>query len=202
MILGGDETSQTRGGNNNTYCQDNEISWARWDLDDEQRSFLKFTRSVIQLRRKHPVFRRRSFFRGRSMRDPNLRDLAWFRPDGKEMTAHDWNDPSVRCLGMILTGDAINEFDERGNSIIDDTMLVLINAHWEPISFVMPLSRIEKKWGLYKGSWILELDTGSTTERDLKPLKPGRKYKIKSRSVAVFRFRDGGKATTEVERLI
>jgi glycogen operon protein len=190
MILGGDETSQTKGGNNNTYCQDNEISWTHWDMDDDQRNFLKFTRSVIQLRKEHPVFRRQSFFQGRSMRDPNLTDLAWFRPDGKEMTPDDWNDSSSHCLGIVLAGDAINEPDERGNSIIDDTILVLINAYWEPIPFVMPPSRLAEKWQQFSGSWALELDTTTPNEkRKLAPVKPGKKYEIESRSVAVFRFR-------------
>ncbi|MDR3553592.1 MAG: glycogen debranching protein GlgX [Syntrophobacteraceae bacterium] len=193
MILGGDESSQTKGGNNNTYCQDSDISWMHWDMDEAQRSILKFTRAVIALRRAHPVFRRQSFFRGRSMRDPNLKDLAWFRPDGKELTAEDWNDGSARYIGMILAGDAINEFDARGNSILDDTLLMMINAHWEPVSFVMPSSRLGEKRRMFEGSWILELDTnedGGKSESE--PVKPGEKFEMKPRSVAVFRFEAGG----------
>ena len=189
MIHGGDETSQTKGGNNNTYCQDSEISWMHWDLDEEQRSLLKFTRLVIQLRKQHPVFRRQSFFRGRSMRDPNLSDLAWFRTDGKEMTPEDWNNSSIRYLGMILAGDALNEMDERGRSIIDDTMLMVINAHWEPISFVMPPRKFSEQSGELKGSWALELDTATFIGKpDLAILKPGETYQTESRSFAVFRF--------------
>jgi glycogen operon protein len=189
MILGGDETSQTKDGNNNTYCQDSEISWIRWDMDEDQRSLLKFTRLVIQLRKEHPVFRRQSFFHGRSMRDPNLRDLAWFRPDGNEMTPEDWNDPSTYCLGMILAGDAINELDERGNSIIDDTTLVLFNAIWEPVPFVMPAHRSGERSEKLKGSWAPELDTTiSDGKPDMAPLKPGETFEIESRSLAVFRF--------------
>ncbi len=187
MILGGDETSQTKGGNNNTYCQDSELSWMHWDMDDDQRSLLKFTRLMIQLRKAHPVFRRQSFFRGRSMRNPNLKDLAWFRPDGKEMTQEDWNDSSTNCLGMILAGDAINELDERGNSIIDDTMLVLINAYWEPIPFVMP----SRKFGEQseEGSWVLEFDTTTPNGKpDMTLAKPGATYRTESRSFVVFRF--------------
>ena len=189
MILGGDETSQTKGGNNNTYCQDSEISWMHWDLDEEQRSLLKFTRLVIQLRKQHPVFRRQSFFRGRSMRDPNLSDLAWFRTDGKEMTPEDWNDSSTRCLGMILAGEVLNEMDERGRSIIDDTMLMVINAHWEPISFLMPPRKFTEQSEKFKGSWVLELDTATFSGKpDLATLKPGETYQTESRSLAVFRF--------------
>jgi glycogen operon protein len=190
MILGGDETSQTKEGNNNTYCQDSEISWTHWDLDDDQRSLLKFTRSVIQLRKQHPVFRRQSFFRGRSMRDPNLSDLAWFRTDGKEMTPEDWSDSTTDSLGMILAGDAIYELDERGNSIIDDTMLILINAHWEPIEFAMPPRKFGEQSEKSEGSWVLELDTATVSGKpDMATLKPGETYQAESRSFAVFRFK-------------
>lgn len=190
MILGGDETSQTRDGNNNTYCQDNEISWLNWDLNADQKSLLDFTRFLIQLRKKHPVFRRQNFFRGRSMRDPNLEDVGWFRPDGKEMT--DWNLPYARCLGIVLAGDAIDEVDSRGNPIVDDTMLVLFNAHWDPISFTMPPFRFEGQWGLFEGSWenILDTRTGTTKPRT-GPLRPREVYDLDARSVAVFRFRGG-----------
>ncbi|MGC8495439.1 MAG: glycogen debranching protein GlgX, partial [Syntrophobacteraceae bacterium] len=186
MILAGDESSQTRGGNNNTYCQDNEISWMHWDMDETQRSILKFTRSLIQFRKEHPVFRRRSFFRGRSMRDPNLQDLAWFRPDGKEMTREDWANPVARCLGMVLAGDVISEFDDRGNSISDDTMLLLINAHWEPISFVMPPSRVAEKWDSFEAVWRLEFDTAAEGPAHHPEVKSGASYDLQARTLAVF----------------
>ena len=188
MILRGDEASQTRGGNNNTYCQDNEINWMHWDMDEAHRDMLKFTKSVIRLRKEHPVFRRQSFFHGRSMRDSNLADLAWFRPDGKEMTPEDWNLSSAHCLGMLLAGEAINEMDARGNRIVDDTMLLLINAHWESLSFVMPSSRLSEKRQLFEGIWVLELDKNSTEKRNSAQVKAGKKFEIESRSIAVFRF--------------
>lgn len=186
MILGGDESSQTRGGNNNTYCQDNEISWMHWDMDETQRSILKFTRSLIQFRKEHPVFRRRSFFRGRSMRDPNLRDIAWFRPDGKEMSREDWVNPAARCLGMVLAGDVMNEFDDRGNSISDNTMLLLINAHWEPISFVMPPSRVAEKWDSFEAVWRLEFDTAAPDPPHHPSVKSGTAYDLQPRTLAAF----------------
>jgi glycogen operon protein len=194
MIFGGDEISRTKGGNNNTYCQDNEISWVNWDLNDEQLSLLDFTRFAIKLRKEHPVFRRRNFFRGRSMRDPNLIDLAWYRTDGEEITAEDWNVSSTRSLAMLLSGDAINELDERGNEIVDDTMLMLINAHWEPISFVMPGYRSGEKSRHFEGNWVLELDTTESNGRHKAPhLKPGDEYQTESRSIAVFRFKTAKK---------
>lgn len=196
MILGGDETSQTKCGNNNTYCQDNEISWMNWDLDEERLSLLEFTKFVIRLRKEHPVFRRQSFFRGRSMRDPDLEDVAWVRPDGKPMNEQDWTMPFTRCLGMILAGDAIGELDSRGNTIVDDTMLVLFNAHWESIAFTMPDFKFEGQWGLFEGNWTLILDTTSATgKRNLAPLRPGEVFELESRSIAVFRF--GGTEISE-----
>ena len=120
------------------------------------------------------------------MRNPNLKDLAWFRPDGKEMTQEDWSDPFSRCLGMVLAGDVINEFDDRGNSIIDDTLLILINAHWEPISFVMPPSRMDEKWDSFKGEWVLEFDTAAPDPTNSLKIKSGKKYDLQSRTLAVF----------------
>ncbi len=191
MILHGDETSQTRGGNNNTYCQDNEISWMDWDLDHGQQNLLEFTRFVVRLRKEHPVFRRQSFFRGRSMRHRNLLDVAWFRPDGEQMTEEDWNNPFSRSLGMLMAGDAIGEVDDRGNQVVDDTILVLINAHWEPIRFVMPTNRLGGRGDLLEGDWELLLDTRAETgRRRLRPLLAHETYRLESRSLSVFRFRN------------
>jgi glycogen operon protein len=124
------------------------------------------------------------------MRDPNLSDLAWFRPDGQEMTQQDWKVSTARCLGMVLVGDAINEEDERGNRISDATMFVLSNAHWEPIPFVMPPAKPGDKLHRSGGSWVLEFvtsDVNSSGKRELR-LRPGKSYEIQSRSSAVFRF--------------
>ncbi len=190
MILGGDEISQTKGGNNNTYCQDNDISWTNWDLDKEQKDLLEFTRMVIRLRREHPVFRRQNFFRGRLMRERHLEDVAWFKPDGTEMTDEDWGLPYARSLGMVLAGDVIGEQDARGNPVVDDTMLVLLNAHWESISFTMPPFRFEGQWGLFEGKWELVLDTtASQDKRKINPVRSGEVFELGSRSMAVFRFR-------------
>ena len=99
MICGGDEIGRTQRGNNNAYCQDNELSWYDWKLDRSARELLAFVQRLIQLRREHPVLRRRRFFQGRRIRGSEVKDLAWFRPDGKEMTDEDWNKGYVRCLG-------------------------------------------------------------------------------------------------------
>jgi len=185
MLQAGDEFGFTKKGNNNTYCQDNELSWLNWDLDPSQCNLLEFTRLVIRLRGRHPVFKRRNFFRGRLMRDPNLRDVRWLRPDGKEMTEENWNDTAAKALGILLVGDtaAMDEMDERGNPISDDTMLLLLNAHYEKVQLVLP------PYFGYRGHWERVLDTLSATGRR-KPLSlpAGEVYEMASRSIVLFRF--------------
>ncbi|MGA1876029.1 MAG: glycogen debranching protein GlgX [bacterium] len=181
MLQAGNEIDHTKRGNNNTYNQDNELSWLNWDLDQERQNLLEFTRLVIRLRHEHPVFRRRNFFRGRAMRDPNLKDVGWFRSDGHEMTERDWNNPDNHRLGMLLAGDAIDELDERGNPISDETLLVLLNAQ-EPAPFTLPLFR-------EKGHWEPVLDTRTSTGmRSYSPLQPGSPYEMEAHSLALFRF--------------
>jgi isoamylase len=183
MIRSGDEIRQTQGGNNNAYCQDNEISWLDWDLDRSSQKLLAFTRFLIKLRREHPVFRRRSFFRKRAMRDPQMRDVGWYRPDGAEMKENDWNNPAVRTLGMLLSGDAIYERDERNNPIVDDTMLLLMNAGEDPVFFVLPPARAEGDWNL-----IIDTRTSTGRRRHMKPIPAGESYELEVRSLVLLRI--------------
>ncbi|MFP5212184.1 MAG: glycogen debranching protein GlgX [Acidobacteriota bacterium] len=195
MLLGGDEIGRTQQGNNNTYCQDNELNWFNWELDLHQQKLFEFTRFMTRLRQDHPVFRRRNFFRGRAMRNANLKDVMWYRPDGGDMTEEDWNNPISKSLGMLLAGDAIDELDERGNRIVDDTMLVILNAHYESMPFILPAFRFEGQWEMFEGEWEVVMDTRSSSGRVHRPLlKPGEQYEMESRSVAVLRFHPGGMA--------
>jgi glycogen operon protein len=146
MILAGDEIGRTQRGNNNAYCQDNEISWLDWDLDERKKSLLEFTRRLIKMRQEQPVLKRRRFFRGQHIWDSDLKDLAWFRPDGSEMTEEDWTHPFVRSLGLLLGGDAIATTDPHGNKVVGDTLLILMNAHHEPGEFVLPAIEWGKDW--------------------------------------------------------
>ena len=181
MLLAGDEIGRTQQGNNNAYCQDNEISWIDWQIDRTGRELLDFTRRLLWLRYEHPVLRRRKFFQGRNLRGSEVKDLTWFRPDGKEMTDEDWGNPFARCLGLRLAGDAIDEVDERGNHIIDDTLLMLLNAHHEPIPFVIPAHRARVRWELL-------LDTQDPTGiRQQRPLRGGETYALEARSLALLR---------------
>ncbi len=148
MLLGGDEFGRTQNGNNNAYCQDNQVSWFNWEKRNEQQTVLfEFTRRLIQLRHQHPVFRRPKFFQGRRIRGSEIKDVMWFNPGGNEMSEEDWSLPFARCLGMMLSGDTIDVLNFQGDPIRDDTFLFLINAHYETISFLLP-GREHIEWQL------------------------------------------------------
>jgi len=152
MLRAGDELSHSQSGNNNAYCQDNEISWLNWDLPEEDRNFLDFVRRVLELRRSHPIFRRRKFFQGRAIHGAGIKEVAWLNPDGREMSDEQWQEHFARCLGVYLSGADLNEMDQRGNPVRDDDFLLLINAHHEPVSFKLPESG-------RPGAWSCLLDT-------------------------------------------
>jgi isoamylase len=180
MLVGGDEMGRTQRGNNNAYCQDNELSWVNWELNETQRALLEFTSSMAKLRREQPVLHKRRFFRGAHMWDSELKDLAWFRPDGKEMKKDDWEKPYVRSLAFLLGGDAIATPDDEGNRIVGDTLLVLMNAHHEPISFLLPAL----EWG---ADWELVVDTAAAGESQRTHTPAGGKVQAAGRSVVVLR---------------
>src|SRR5438128_53455 len=151
MLCGGDELGRTQSGNNNGYCQDNEISWFNWHRDDKQNQFLEFTRKLIQLRKEHPVSLRRKSLKARRVPGSVIRDVMWFTPGGNQMTEEEWTSPFVRCLGMLLSGDATDAVNSKDEPVRDETFLLLINAHYEPIPFVLP--------GQENLEWQLILDT-------------------------------------------
>ena len=182
MICGGDEIGRTQQGNNNAYCQDNDISWFNWDISTTEQALFAFTSALIMLRAAHPVFRRRQFFQGRSIYGADIKDLSWFRPDGEEMTEDDWKQGYVRCLGVRLAGDRIEEKDHLGNPIHDDTFLLLINAHHEPIRFTLPPHPANLQWQLV-------LDTVQDVIPALAPLMPeGNHYDLQARSLALMQI--------------
>ncbi len=146
MLLGGDEIGRTQRGNNNAYAQDNEISWYDWDVDRRDRQLLAFTRSLIRLFKQHPVLRRRRFFQGRQIRGSRIKDLTWFAPDGSEMDDEQWQAPGVKTLGVQYAGDAIDERGPRGEGIVDDTLLVILNADERPVAFTLPNHDVAKRW--------------------------------------------------------
>ncbi len=180
MISGGDELGRTQNGNNNAYCQDNEISWVEWEITPERREFLEFVRRVIRVWKEHPVLRRRKFFQGRRIRGAEVQDIAWLDPRGVEMTDEMWNSPDVRVLGVRLNGDAIQEVDERGERIVGDTLLVMLNAAPEKTQFVLPAtSPIER--------WETLLDTADPWKAPHR-LRAGDRYELHGRAMAVLRL--------------
>ena len=148
MLLGGDEFSRTQHGNNNAWCQDNEISWFDWDWGDDQRALLEFTQRLIRLRREHPAFRRPAFLEGRGSPGSDLPDVWWMRPDGRRMTQRDWRRGDARAIGMFLNGEEIHLLTPRGERVADDSFLLLFNAHYEPIEFKLPTKRFGTRWQL------------------------------------------------------
>jgi glycogen operon protein len=166
-------------GNNNAYCQDNELTWIDWTLDDDRRSLLNFTSKLVHMRHAQPVLRRRKYFQGRSIRGGDVKDVAWLAPDGREMTDEAWNADFVRSLGMVLNGSAIDEVDEHGQPIIGDTLLVLLNAHHDKVPFTLPSLESNQQWRRM-------FDTCDAHGVD-RIYKPSSRYPLEGRSVAVFR---------------
>jgi glycogen operon protein len=157
MLLGGDELGRTQGGNNNAWCQDNEISWFDWAGADE--GLLAFARRWMALRREHPVFRHTSFLTG-TAGESGLPDAWWFRPDGRRMTQRDWNNAETRTLGVFLNGREIRERTAHGEPIAGDSFLLLFNAEPEPVVFTLPTRRFGSRW-------TVEAATGEAPEQPL-----------------------------------
>ncbi|GAA5071684.1 glycogen operon protein [Thermocatellispora tengchongensis] len=181
MLSHGDELGRTQRGNNNAYCQDNEISWVDWSDVKENWLLLEFTKSLARLRREHPVFRRRRFFYGRPVRgsEDGLSDIAWLTPAGEKMTDADWKVGYAKSLAVFLNGDAITEPDRRGRRISDNSFLLLFNAHHEVIRFTIPEG--------YGDMWLTEIDTAMPITLDTRACRAGEGVAVAGRSVRVLR---------------
>jgi len=182
MLLGGDEIGHTQGGNNNAYCQDNEITWLDWNLNDRQKELLRFTQRVLEIYRDQAVFHRRRFFHGQAIEGEQAPDIAWIDPSGIEMTAEDWNSGFVRCLGVMLVGDSI-DIDEHGESIGGDSLVILFNAdHGSSIPFSLP------QYDDGVAEWELLLDTANVhATKDV--YKSGDQFDLKACSLAMLRVK-------------
>ena len=180
MICAGDEMGRTQGGNNNAYCQDNEISWLNWDLAEEDKNFLAFVKRVIEIRKENPVFQRRKFFLGKALNSSSkVKDVVWYNARGKEADGKDWGH---KTIGALFNGLAINEMDEKGNPVMGDTMLLLLNGHFKQVTFKLPALESDENWEL-----LIE------TTQDLPPVettifKPGESFKLAGRSMAVLKL--------------
>jgi glycogen operon protein len=180
MLTAGDELGRSQSGNNNAYCQDNGISWLDWDFDKQDEKFIAFVRTLIQLRARHPIFRRRRFFQGRRLRGDRVKDIVWLNPDGEEMSEEEWRQAFARCLGVYLAGDNLPETDARGRQVRDDDFLLLINAHHEAIAFRLPDYRAGKTWQLLIDTLEEEL---SALPR---PCRPGERLRLEGRSLCLL----------------
>jgi len=178
MLRHGDELGHSQRGNNNAYCQDNEVSWLDWEGADGD--FLEYVRSLVSLRAAHPVFRRRRFFEGRAIFGTGVSDIGWFRPDGVEMTDHDWQVGFAKSLGVFLNGEALPDPDPRGHEIRDDTFLLLFNAHHDAVEFRLPGSN----WGR---EWTVTVDTSRPGPTRRITLSASSRRMVSGRSVQVLR---------------
>ncbi|HEX8989208.1 MAG TPA: glycogen debranching protein GlgX [Rhodocyclaceae bacterium] len=190
MIQAKDVLSATQHGNNNAYCQDNELGWVHWHPDAAQLEFLEFVRSLARLRRGHPVFHRRSFFQGRAIKGSGIKDVLWLDPNGREMSDAEWQAAFARCLGMFLAGSGLDERDGRGRRVADDSFLLLFNAHHEAVPFRLPGGGGTQRWELM-------FDTAST-DPGIPQLRRdgGDEYPLDGRSMVLLRLADGDERRT------
>ncbi len=182
MLLAGDEIGRTQRGNNNAYCQDNELTWIDWRPDSEKVQLFNFVRRLIELRKRHPAFRRRHFFQGRDIKGAGVKDVTWLKPDGGEMSDEEWNQSFARCLGLVLAGEGIDECDERGRQVIDNNFILLFNSHHEGLDFQLPKEP-------ENGVWEVVFDTAHGDNNGYHPqlYHAGERYPLQSRSVVVLK---------------
>jgi len=183
MLSSGDEVARTQHGNNNAYCQDNEISWFPWNHSPEQESLRNYVARLIRFRKDHPVFRRPKFFQGRGIRGLGIKDVMWVNQEGREMDDQEWENGFSRSIGVLFGGRTVDVKDERGQPVTDDTFVLLFNAHHETMSFHLP--RVKNS----KAGWRLLINTkdedGFVGTRD--PVPAGGEFLVCARSMAVFR---------------
>ncbi len=178
MLLGGDEIGRTQQGNNNAYCQDNEISW--YDKENADEDLRAFCQRLIQYRKDHPVFRRRGWFQGRAIHGAEVQDIAWFTLEGEQMAEEDWGQGYAKSLGIFLNGKTIPNPNPRGEPVVDDNFHVLINAHHEPLTFTLPTAN----WGQ---NWVKELDTFVGWIDEEESFQAGAQLEMEARSLVVLR---------------
>ena len=179
MISGGDEFGRTQSGNNNSYCQDNEVNWYSWTRNESQKKLLDFTCKLIAFRQEHPIFHRPKFFKGKPILE-NLKDINWNCPDGREMTEKDWNDPKTHSLGILLCGDDMGVKTFEGHVLTDDTFYLCFNAHFENVDFKLP-GKPEVNWRLI---FDTSLEEGFLAEERI--VKSGSIASVAGRAMCLF----------------
>jgi isoamylase len=179
LICGGDEISRTQQGNNNAYCQDNEIAWYNWELDEKKQKLLDFTRRLTNFRHQHPLLHRRNFFLGRPIRGSDTKDIIWLRADGQEMTDQDWSSTWVRSIGLFLSGH-MSVLDDDGNPLTDNSLILVLNSHHDSVSFTLPVF-------LPDSAWQLAFDTSNPDSEEKNEMKNGQVIQVAGRSLIVLK---------------
>ncbi len=189
MLLAGDEVGNSQGGNNNAYCQDNNVGWLasyqpESELGPEERMQLAFLRHLIAFRKRHPVLRRKRFLHGRDTSPAGIKDVTWLSPDGQEKPDHDWTNGWARSIGLMLAGDSELDRDQQGERLADDTLLIMLNAHHESVPFILP------EMAGTNAMWRLEIDTGKPNlQSDTQPAIPGgTSHDVEGRRLLVWRL--------------
>ncbi len=185
MLLHGDESGRTQYGNNNAYCQDNEVSWKEWDLDGIQEDILAWAKRVIRFRKEHAVLGRRRFFQGRKIRGSEVKDIAWLNHDGSEISHDEWQQTERRTLGMWLAGEAADVVDEQGKHIIGDTLVILLNSSDEVVPFRLPRTPGGRRWTLALDTYHPHLAEGRNRFRSTGT------YQLQPRSIAILKHPAG-----------
>lgn len=198
MISGGDEMGRTQKGNNNAYCQDNEISWTNWDLSSEEEEFLHFVQKLAAIRHSQPVLRRRKFFKGQVLEASQeghnqIKDIVWLNPDGTEMNEKDWTDTKRLNFGVLFEGSTIDDTDEDGRPIVGNTLLLLCNANWEDISYALPPNQVSQYWRMFAPhrmdkTWKLHFETSNKLSPSCWPLQS--QFLMEGRTLALFELVD------------
>jgi len=190
MLVAGDEMSRTQQGNNNAYCQDNEISWLNWHVSDEDKELIEFVGKIIKIRKNHAVFRRRYFVAPN--RKPKGEPFIWCSPSGHRMHSSDWQKGYVKCVSVMMPGNLINELGSNGEEVIDDSFIVMFNAHWETVTFTIPSSTHLINWHVF-------CDTSKDKEETNRTIyHPRQSIKVAERSILILCCeRDGAEVREE-----
>ncbi len=181
MLLAGDEFGRTQRGNNNAYCQDNEISWLDWHIDPEGRQFFEFVRRLLELRRQHPAFRRTQFLHGRSIRGSDTKDVVWLAPRGTEMSESEWNQGAAHCLGLFLAGDATDNYDTHGRLVTDDNFLLLLNNADTAVDFQFAPFLPKRRWAV-----VVDTSVEAVARDGERELVPAERFVVQPRSLVVL----------------
>jgi glycogen operon protein len=185
MLNAGDEFARTQQGNNNTYCQDNPLNWFNWNWDDDAKTLFEFTKKLVRFRKEHPVFRRPKYFMGRRIRGSDVKDIMWFNPSGAEMNEQDWKNGFAKCLGMLISGSSSDVRDYKGESVRDDTFLLLCNAHYESLTFILP-GREDIRWEL-----VLDTNKERGFVKGQKAIPAGDEVELVDRSLCLLKLVEG-----------